>query len=316
MNNILVLENLTKTFRSHWTFRQKVAVRDVSLAVRCGEIMGFLGHNGAGKTTTMKCILGLIQKNSGQILFENRPLSKSSDRRQIGYLPELPYFYDHLTVLETVEFLAALYGLRGYDLRQKSATALKRVGLADRSHDKVRSLSKGLQQRLAFAQAIVNQPQMLLLDEPFSGLDPNGRAEFRELILNLHKNGTTIFLSSHILPDIQDICDRVTIMAYGSVRRELDLEELSNPRDKTYFIAIRNQPGWTELREAAEKVSNSIKQDLKCSGELFEILVENYEDAVALMNLALSKKMTIERFGHNEKQLEDIFLEVLKEGKS
>ena len=210
---LLELHDLSKSFRSHWTFRSIPAVQNVSLRVEAGEAFGFLGHNGAGKTTTIKCIIGLIHKTSGAILLNGTPLTGSSQRRSLGYLPEHPYFYDHLTVEETLHFFAALHGFSGADRRRRVDEVLEMVHLGNRRKSSVRALSKGLQQRVGLAQAIINRPKLLLLDEPFSGLDPLGRIEVRNLVLTLRKEGTTIFMSSHILSDVQDICDRVAIMA-------------------------------------------------------------------------------------------------------
>ncbi len=258
---LLKIENLTKIFRSHWTFRPRVAVKDVSITIHEGETYGFLGHNGAGKTTTIKCIVGLIRPTLGSVTYYSRtnsgerPLSllEAENRKELSFLPEQPYFYDDLTVAETLNFFAALHGYKATAKKERVSEALATVRLDDRANDKVRSLSKGLQQRLGFAQALINNPSLLLLDEPFSGLDPLGRAEFRALILDLKRKGTTIFISSHILPDIQDICDRVAIMAKGELKRELSLNDLANETFSGYRLAFIASPerllNWqTEMR--------------------------------------------------------------------
>jgi len=223
---ILQIESLVKHFRSHWSFRSTPAVKDVSLEIYRGESFGFLGPNGAGKTTTIKCVLGLLKKTSGRVYFDGELLEDPALHRQIGYLPELPYFYEHLTVGETLEFFASLHGMRGQVRTKRVDEVLERVGIAERKNNPVRSLSKGLQQRLGFAQAILNKPALLLLDEPFSGLDPVGRREMRELMHELRAQGTTLMLSSHILADVEEICDRVSIMTKGTLKSVFYLKDI------------------------------------------------------------------------------------------
>ena len=306
-DNVLEIRNLAKHFRSYWTFQAIQAVSDVSLCVKAGESFGFLGHNGAGKTTTIKCIVGLIHASAGQILLNGKQLTSAHQRCAIGYLPEHPYFYDHLKVLETLDFLAGLAGLRGKNRKQRVAETLELVSLTSRANSTVRSLSKGLQQRLGFAQAIVHRPELLLLDEPFSGLDPIGRKEIRELILSLRSQGTTIFISSHILSDVQDICDRVSIMANGQLCRVFDLRETSELFGERYIIEVSNCP--QELLASASEV----RQEQTASGLVYHAEYETRANAQAAIKSIAASGAEISSYSHSAPSLEDVFVEITQE---
>jgi len=219
---VLELKGLIKDFRHNWTMRRFRALHGIDLAVRPGEILGLIGPNGAGKTTTFKCILGLLRPSGGTVLFGGLPLGVR-ERAGIGFLPEQPYFYDYLSVEETLLLYAHLYGLHGRAARQRVADTIERVQLGHKRRAAMRSLSKGTVQRVGIAQAILNQPRLLILDEPMSGLDPIGRHAMRELIRTLHATGTAVIFSSHILPDAEVLCDRVAILTAGRLREILDL---------------------------------------------------------------------------------------------
>jgi ABC-2 type transport system ATP-binding protein len=218
----LELRGLTKDYRNAWTMRRQRVLHALDLVVRRGEILGLIGPNGAGKTTTFKCLLGLLRPSAGQVLFEGRPLDVRQ-RAAIGFLPEQPYFYDYLTVRETLSLYAHLYGLHGAAARRRVAEVIDQVQLGHKQRAPLRSLSKGTMQRVGIAQAILNRPRLLILDEPMSGLDPIGRHAMRELIRTLHAAGTTIIFSSHILPDAEALCDRVAILTSGRLREIIDV---------------------------------------------------------------------------------------------
>jgi ABC-2 type transport system ATP-binding protein len=237
---VLELRGLIKDFRHNWTMRRFRALHGVDLAVRPGEILGLIGPNGAGKTTTFKCILGLLRPSGGAVLFGGQPLGVG-ERAGIGFLPEQPYFYDYLTVEETLLLYAHLYGLHGRAARRRVAETIERVQLGHKRRAAMRSLSKGTVQRVGIAQAILNEPRLLILDEPMSGLDPIGRHAMRELIRALHAAGTTVIFSSHILPDAEVLCDRVAILTAGRLREVLDLR---GSRDgMVYQFTVRDLPG-------------------------------------------------------------------------
>ncbi len=309
-STILKLEGLSKRFRSHWTFRPIQAIKNVSLEVYRGESFGFLGHNGAGKTTTMKCIIGLIHKSSGRIVLDDRDLTSPEQRKSIGYLPEQPYFYDHLTVYETLDFFASLHNIRSPERQQRILSVLERVGLADRQKSPVRTLSKGLQQRLGLAQAIINEPSLLLLDEPFSGLDPIGRMDFRKIILDLKKGGTTIFLSSHILSDVEDICDRVSIMARGEMRAVFELADTPELFGQSFEVIVRGDLADERFLPQFSNVAASLKRQGTAQGEEIVFQFADYGTAQACAAAAIAGGLRLEQFKICGPSLEDIFMNI------
>jgi ABC-2 type transport system ATP-binding protein len=288
--HILSIKNLSKDFRNHWTYKKIPAIKNLSFDVLRGETFGFLGHNGAGKTTTIKTILGLLKQTSGEIFYQGRPLRNAADRASIGYLPELPYFYEHLSVEETLRFFLELYDLSSTVLREQLIEeTIERVQLGHKRKAPVKTLSKGLQQRLAFAQAIIHSPQLLFLDEPFSGLDPLGRIDLRNLILDLKKSGTTIILSSHILSDVEFLCDRVAIMANGVLQTEFALKDLR----KLY----------------GEQVEVEFYDNEELKTECFN----SYEEAVSFLDQLRSGGVVLERFQRKVVHLEEIFMKITKQ---
>jgi ABC-2 type transport system ATP-binding protein len=223
----ITIEGLSKTFRPMWPWQQPTTVlSDVSLTVRQGEIFGFLGHNGAGKTTTMKILLGLLRGTSGSVEVLGAPAGEVGRHARIGYLPESPYFYDYLTAEEFLTFYGKLAKLSTATVRERVPELLQRVGLEEARHRQLRKFSKGMLQRIGLAQAMIHDPELVILDEPMSGLDPMGRKEVRDLILSLRDRGKTVFFSSHILSDVEMICDRVGILAKGRVLAVGRVEDL------------------------------------------------------------------------------------------
>ncbi len=309
---LLELRDLSKHFRSYWTFSPIQAVSNVSLRIEQGESFGFLGHNGAGKTTTIKSIVGLIRATSGEILFSGKALSSNEQREQIGYLPEQPYFYDHLSVQETLSFFASLYGIPYREQGRAISEALSLVNLRDRERSSVRSLSKGLQQRVALAQAILNKPKLLLLDEPFSGLDPIGRKEVRDLILALRAEGSTIFLSSHILSDVEDICDRVAIMVKGSIRKEFSLDEAASLFGTSFELVIASAtPEQLQIADTVEQSSTETTQ-----GTYSTLRFDTYADAESAIDEAKRHSIRIVSFRTVGRSLEDIFVSATEEAEA
>lgn len=212
------IEGLTKIFKPVWPWQKAATVlSDVSFTVKQGEIFGFLGHNGAGKTTTMKILLGLLRGTSGSAEVLGAPAGEVEVHARIGYLPESPYFYDYLTAEEFLKFYGRLAKLSLTTIRERVPELLQRVGLEEARHRQLRKFSKGMLQRIGLAQAMIHDPELVILDEPMSGLDPMGRKEVRDLILSLRDQGKTVFFSTHILSDVEMICDRVGILAKGRV---------------------------------------------------------------------------------------------------
>jgi ABC-2 type transport system ATP-binding protein len=209
-------ENLTKDYAlGFWRKRPYRALDRLTLGVEAGEIFGFLGPNGAGKTTTLKLLMQLVFPTSGRASILGRPAGDVSVRRRVGYLPENPYFYDHLSAEELLRYFGALFGLPAAEGARRAAALLDQVGLGAERRMPLRRYSKGMLQRVGLAQALLNEPEVVFLDEPMSGLDPIGRHMVRALILSLRDRGTTVFFSSHILADAEAMCSRVAILAGG-----------------------------------------------------------------------------------------------------
>lgn len=209
-------EALTKDYAiGFWRPRPCRALDSLTIDVRPGEVFGFLGPNGAGKTTTLKLLTQLIFPTSGRAMILGRPIGDATVRRRIGYLPESPYFYDYLTAEELLTYFAALFGYAPAERRRRAAALLDQVGIGDERRLQLRRFSKGMLQRVGLAQALVNDPEVVFLDEPMSGLDPLGRMDVRQLILGLRDRGCTVFFSSHILADAEMLCTRVAILAKG-----------------------------------------------------------------------------------------------------
>ncbi|HEY3216973.1 MAG TPA: ABC transporter ATP-binding protein [Candidatus Eisenbacteria bacterium] len=235
-------QGLTKSYRSPWTGRVQRGVEDLDLEVRRGEIMGYLGPNGAGKTTTLKVLTGLHRASRGRAWILGEPVEKSSSRRRLGFLPEQPYFYDHLNGVEYLELAGRLSELSAEDAHQRARHWLGRVGLGDRPLLGLRKYSKGMLQRLGLAAALLHEPELLILDEPMSGLDPFGRRDVRELILEQRQRGATVLFSSHILPDVEMLCDRVAIVLEGRLNRVATVGELVEGSGQTIEIRCSGKP--------------------------------------------------------------------------
>jgi ABC-2 type transport system ATP-binding protein len=207
---------LTKDYAvGFWRKRPHRALDRLTLDVAAGEVFGFLGPNGAGKTTTLKLLMQLVFPTSGRAEILGRPLGDVTAKRRIGYLPENPYFYDHLTAEELLVYFATLLGIPGADRRALASRLLDQVGIGAERRLELRKFSKGMLQRVGIAQALLNEPELVILDEPMSGLDPLGRRDVRALILRLRDKGCTVFFSSHVLSDAEALCSRVAILARG-----------------------------------------------------------------------------------------------------
>jgi ABC-2 type transport system ATP-binding protein len=223
--------DLTKDYKvGFWRPRPYRALDRLSIEVAPGDVFGFLGPNGAGKTTTLKLLMQLVFPTSGHAEILDRPVGDVSVRRRIGYLPENPYFYDHLTAEELLDYYAQLFGIASAERRTRVSGMLDRLGVGAERRLQLRKFSKGMLQRVGLAQALLNEPEVIFLDEPMSGLDPLGRRDVRSLILELRDQGRTIFFSSHILSDAEALCSRVAIVAKGRLAaagRLADLQEFA-----------------------------------------------------------------------------------------
>ena len=222
---VIAVRDLAKTYRTPFRRKKVAALRGVSFAVERGEVFGFLGPNGAGKTTTIRCLLGLCSITAGSADILGEPVPSRAARQRLGFLPEQPYFYDYLTVGELLDLGGRLFGLDRGERRRRADALIDRVGLGRARGQALKKFSKGMMQRAGLALALINDPELVVLDEPMSGLDPIGRKEVRDLILEQRDAGRTVFFSSHILSDVEAICDRVAICVGGLI------EDVGRPRD-------------------------------------------------------------------------------------
>jgi ABC-2 type transport system ATP-binding protein len=232
----VALTGVTKIFPVPFQRRSVAAVRDLDLKVDAGQIYGLLGPNGSGKSTTLKIILGLVAPTRGRTQVFGRNSDRVASRESVGFLPESPYFYKFLTGEETLRFYGKLCGLRGAALKKRVEEMLQLVGLSDARKRRLAGYSKGMLQRIGLAQALIQEPALLVLDEPTAGVDPAGAREIRDLILNLKGRGITVLLSSHLLGQVQEICDRIGILAHGVLVREGALSDLLGIENQTQLI--------------------------------------------------------------------------------
>jgi ABC-2 type transport system ATP-binding protein len=232
----VALTGVTKVFPVPFQRRSVVAVRDLDLEVAPGQIYGLLGPNGSGKSTTLKIILGLVAPTRGHAEIFGRPSDEVASRESVGFLPENPYFYKFLTGEETLKFYGKLCGLRGAGLKRRVDEMLSLVGLTSARDRRLAGYSKGMLQRIGLAQALIHEPALVVLDEPTAGVDPAGARDIRDLILNLKKRGITVLLSSHLLGQVQEICDRIGILANGRLVREGPLRDLLGINNQTQLI--------------------------------------------------------------------------------
>ncbi|MCL4079167.1 ABC transporter ATP-binding protein [Coriobacteriia bacterium Es71-Z0120] len=247
------VEGARKVYRS-LVGRPKEAVRDVSITVARGTIHGVLGPNGAGKTTTLKMLLGLVRPTGGRFEILGRDALDLASRRRVGFLPEQPYFPVNLTAMQAMRFYGALTGVATERLDEEAASLLERVGLADAARTELKKFSRGMLQRLGIAQALLGSPEVVVLDEPASGLDPVGQRDVRNLMLDLRAEGTTVLLSSHQLSEVEAVCDRVTIINRGVVVAEDHIDRLLNVEGKT---AVRAR-GIAKLPEAVAALADDV----------------------------------------------------------
>jgi len=236
------IRNLTKLFPIPFKRERVVAVKDLSLDVPPGQVYGLLGPNGSGKSTTMKIVLGLIPPTSGSTQIFGRDSQNVESREEVGFLPENPYFYKYLTGLETLLFYGKICGLRGTELKDRANELLKLVGLENARDRRLGGYSKGMLQRIGLAQALVQNPRLLVLDEPTAGVDPAGSREIRDLILDFKSRGITVLLCSHLLGQVQEICDRIGILHRGLLVREGKLEDLISIENQTELILENVSP--------------------------------------------------------------------------
>lgn len=298
---VIVVENLKKIFKSGIRMKKFVSLRGISFSVRKGECYGFLGPNGAGKTTTIKILTGLIRPTEGKVLVMGRPPGDLSVKKNIGYLPEHPYFYDYLKPEELLNIFGLLFSLNKNERKNKINEVLEITGLKDAKDRTLRKYSKGMLQRFGIAQSLINDPEIFILDEPLSGLDPIGRKEMRDLIGELKKRKKTIFFSSHILTDIEMLCDRVSIIHKGNIIKSGSLNELLESKCLTTEIICRID-GKKSLDEHFPEA-----QEINITGDLIKILVEEEKTEEVIKKL-LSMGAKISLLTNRRETLEELIV--------
>lgn len=240
------IKDLHKQFHAPWGRGGVYAVKGVSLEIPQGSVYGLIGPNGSGKSTIMKALIGLLKPTAGTCSVFGRPARSVANRSEIGFLPENPYFYKFLTGEETVRFYGRLCGLRGRALRERTAELLELVGLKEAAGRRLGGYSKGMLQRIGLAQALVQRPRLVVLDEPTAGVDPLGSRAIRDIIISIRKSGATVFLCSHLLEQVQEVCDRVGILYQGLLIAEGTMEELTRDQHRQEIILSQASPALIE----------------------------------------------------------------------
>jgi ABC-2 type transport system ATP-binding protein len=309
--NVIEVQGLTKDYRQHfWTPKRRV-LNNVSFEVRQGEIFGFLGPNGAGKSTTIKILLQIIYPSRGQALVMGKPLGDRSAKKHLGFLPENPYFYDYLTAHQFLSFHGSLYGLDESVLKKRIPAVLEMVGMRGTDKLHLRSFSKGMLQRIGIAQAIIHDPELVILDEPMTGLDPLGRREVRDLMIELQSRGKTIFFSTHILSDVESICHRVAILNKGKLLSCGTLEDLISVEIKSADLVWASVPdGLTQvLKEASshyspglETIFMKMSRRESESSQGFQLRVQS------IVQRCVSAGASLQMLSPKKESLEDVFV--------
>ena len=257
---VIQIRNLTKTYRDFWGRKKVQALNSLSLEVNKGEVFGLLGPNGSGKTTTMKLLLGLLFPTEGEISILGKPASDVSKNEKIGYLPEESYLYRFLNAEETLDFYGRLFDISAEERKQRTNELIEMVGLQHARRRQLKEYSKGMTRRIGLAQALINNPDLVLLDEPTSGLDPEGSQDMKRLIENLRDQGKTVVMCSHLLADVQDVCDRIAIL-YGGELKELGrVEDLLKEQHETQFVTSHlDDTAVDEIKSVLDKHGASLK---------------------------------------------------------
>ena len=307
ISQVVAVEGLEVEFSPGLGKRRKRILDGVSFSVREGEIFGFVGPNGAGKTTTLKVLMGLLRADAGSARVLGHDVSETAFRRHVGFLPENPYFHDYLSGRETLDFYARLCGVPARERAARVERLLEWVGLRDAADARLRTYSKGMQQRVGIAQALIHEPKVVFLDEPMSGLDPLGRVEVRDLILRLRAEGRTVLMNTHILSDVEVLCDRVAIIAGGRIRYQGAVEDFSaaGERSSDILVAGLSASCGADLEEVC-------KAELRGLGERLELRVPEKHVGKALEQLLADGAQVISVTPHRA-SLESIFLSAVEE---
>jgi ABC-2 type transport system ATP-binding protein len=299
----LRINGLTKEYQVGFGRRSVMALDHLDLEIEEGEVFGFLGHNGAGKTTTIKLLMGLVYPTSGEVWILDRSIRDVAVKQHIGFLPESPYFYEYLTAEEFLVFYGQLFGIGGLKLAKKIDELLELVSMTDARHRPLRKFSKGMLQRIGIAQALINDPRLVILDEPMSGLDPIGRRDVRDIILRLKHEGKTIFFSSHILPDVEMICDRIGILVKGRLKAVGTVQELAGASSVNSIELVVEDVSEAVLAEIRDLAATVMRR-----GNQVLIKLDDEERVNSLLDLILKQKGRVVSLTPHKRSLEDLFL--------
>ena len=303
------IDELTKDYAvGFWRRRPYRALDRLTLDIEAGEVFGFLGPNGAGKTTTLKLLMQLIFPTSGRAEILGRPVGDLRTRRRIGFLPENPFFYDHLTAEELLNYFADLFGFAPADRRRRVSALLDRVGIGAERRLQLRKFSKGMIQRVGIAQALLNDPEVIFLDEPMSGLDPLGRRDVRTLILELRGQGRTVFFSSHILADAEALCSRVAVVAFGRLVASGRLSEILAFQVRGWELVI------ADLKpEALARLTPSVRRITEISSGRYSLELPLGEPPERLLPELTAAGATLVSLNPLRDTLEDYFVQQVAE---
>jgi ABC-2 type transport system ATP-binding protein len=304
---VVQTEQLSKVFRVGFWGKRVTAVDGLNLEVRPGEVFGFLGPNGAGKTTTLKMLMGLIYPTSGHARLFGRDLGGHETKARLGFLPESPYFYEYLSSYEFLRFYGHLFGLRGVVLDKRVDELLELVGMTHAKDLQLRKFSKGMLQRVGIAQALINDPELVVLDEPMSGLDPIGRKEVRDLILRLKDSGKTVLFSSHILHDAEVLCDRVAMILKGRLvacGRVTDLLDEGANHQVELIVDRLTPEGLDHLRPLTDKVV--------MQGDRMLVVLKSQQQVGGALEIIRAAKASLVSLNPQKGSLEDLFIREVK----
>lgn len=299
------IQNLHKSFFNGWG-RRSAVIKNLNLEILDNEIFGYLGANGAGKTTTFKLMLGLIFPDKGEIFFKGKPAADYRNRSLLGYLPENPYFYTYLTARESLDFYASLFDMKRSEKTRRVGEMLELVGLDHAEDLQLRKFSRGMLQRLGIAQALINDPKLLILDEPMSGLDPMGRKDMRDIILRCRDQGKTVIFSSHIISDVEMICDRAGILSKGELQQIIEMDKRLDNNDSIWEIVCQGKPLnlSTDLSTAGE--FSGVKHQV--AGNRNILSTDNKAFALRMMDEIKHQGFDLISFGSRRKSIEEIYL--------
>jgi len=308
---VIEVDRLSKDYRQHFWLPLRRVLNSVSFEVKPGEVFGFLGPNGSGKSTTIKILLGIIFSSEGVARIFGKPIGDRESKRRIGFLPENPYFYEYLTSKQFLKFHGQLMGLDSKTLEHRASKVLELVGMVGTEGMYLRNFSKGMLQRIGLAQAIIHDPDLVILDEPMTGLDPVGRKEIRDLMLHLKEQGKTVFFSTHILSDVETICDRVAILNKGKLLACGTLDELISV-DIKYIDMV-----WSHPTNELESFLKSLDTKITRSKETIYLKLEpnrdeKLKDFESRVNSIVEKGMNyggqLQSLSPKKDSLEDVFV--------